>query len=31
MDIHSVSQVNKPTINLSQIEGPAHSDDFNKG
>src|SRR5450432_1196886 len=30
MDIHSVSEVNKPNIHLSQIEGPAHSDDFNK-
>jgi NADH-quinone oxidoreductase subunit G len=31
MDIHSVSEVNKPGIHLSAIEGPAHSDDFNKG
>ena len=30
MDIHSVSEVNKPNIHLSAIEGPAHSDDFNK-
>jgi len=30
MDIHSVSEVNKPSIHLSQIEGPAHSEDFNK-
>jgi NADH-quinone oxidoreductase subunit G len=30
MDIHSVSEVNKPTVHLSQIPGPAHSDDFNK-
>ncbi|MEP7279567.1 MAG: 2Fe-2S iron-sulfur cluster-binding protein [Bacteroidota bacterium] len=30
MDIHSVSEVNRPDIHLSQIEGPAHSDDFNK-
>ncbi|MEP6746788.1 MAG: 2Fe-2S iron-sulfur cluster-binding protein [Bacteroidota bacterium] len=30
MDIHSVSEVNKPSVHLSQIEGPAHSDDFNK-
>lgn len=29
MDIHSVSEVNKPTVKLSAIEGPAHSDDFN--
>lgn len=28
MDIHSVSQVNRPDIDLSLIEGPAHSDDF---
>lgn len=28
-DIHSESDVNKPDIHLSQIEGPAHSDDFN--
>ena len=30
MDIHSVSQVNRPEIDLSKIDGPAHSDDFNK-
>jgi len=30
MDIHSISEVNRPNIDLSQIEGPAHSDDFNK-
>jgi NADH-quinone oxidoreductase subunit G len=30
MDIHSVSDVNKPQIELSKIEGPAHSDDFNQ-
>jgi NADH-quinone oxidoreductase subunit G len=30
MDIHSVSEVNKPNIHLSAIEGPAHSDDFDK-
>ncbi len=30
MDIHSVSEVNKPNIHLSAIDGPAHSDDFNK-
>jgi len=28
MDIHSVSEVNRPDIDLSRIEGPAHSDDF---
>jgi NADH-quinone oxidoreductase subunit G len=31
MDIHSVSEVNKPEIQLSQIDGPATSDVFNKG
>ncbi len=30
MDIHSVSEVNKPNIKLSEIPGPSHSDDFNK-
>lgn len=30
MDIHSVSQVNRPDIDLSLIEGPAHSDDFDR-
>lgn len=30
MDIHNISEVNRPNIDLSQIEGPAHSDDFNK-
>jgi NADH-quinone oxidoreductase subunit G len=29
MDIHSVSQVNRPGIDLSLLPGPAHSDDFN--
>jgi NADH-quinone oxidoreductase subunit G len=29
MDIHSVSEVNQPSIDLSLIEGPAHSTDFN--
>lgn len=29
MDIHEVSEVNKPHIELSKIEGPAHSDNFN--
>ena len=28
MDIHSVSEVNRPEIDLSKIEGPAHSTDF---
>lgn len=28
MDIHAVSDVNKPEIELSKINGPAHSDDF---
>ena len=28
LDIHKVSEVNKPNVHLSQIEGPAHSDDF---
>jgi len=28
MNIHSVSEVNRPDIDLSQIEGPAHSSDF---
>ena len=30
LDIHSISDVNRPEIELSKIEGPAHSDDFNK-
>jgi NADH-quinone oxidoreductase subunit G len=30
MDIHSISEVNRPDIHLSRIEGPAHSDDFKK-
>jgi len=30
MDIHQISQVNRPDIDLSKIEGPAHSTDFNK-
>ncbi|MBI1783436.1 MAG: (2Fe-2S)-binding protein [Sphingobacteriales bacterium] len=29
MNIHSVSEVNKPEIELSKIAGPAHSSDFN--
>ncbi|MBO9200459.1 MULTISPECIES: 2Fe-2S iron-sulfur cluster-binding protein [Niastella] len=31
MDIHDVSEVNKPNIDLSKIPGPAHSTDFKKG
>jgi len=30
MDIHDESEVNKPGINLSEINGPAHSDTFDK-
>ncbi|MDH7464093.1 2Fe-2S iron-sulfur cluster-binding protein [Chitinophagaceae bacterium 26-R-25] len=30
MDIHTVSGVNDPNVDLSEIEGPAHSDDFKK-
>ena len=30
MDIHSISDVNKPDIHLSEINGPAHSSDFKK-
>jgi NADH-quinone oxidoreductase subunit G len=28
MDIHDVSEVNRPEIDLSQLERPAHSTDF---
>jgi NADH-quinone oxidoreductase subunit G len=28
MDIHSISKVNKPDMDLSKIQGPAHSNDF---
>ncbi|HWB92949.1 MAG TPA: 2Fe-2S iron-sulfur cluster-binding protein [Puia sp.] len=28
MDIHAVSEVNRPEIDLSQIQGPSHSTDF---
>ena len=28
MDIHSVSEVNSPEIELSQLNRPAHSNDF---
>lgn len=31
MDIHKVSEVNKPNVHLSEIEGPATSQVFNKG
>jgi NADH-quinone oxidoreductase subunit G len=31
LDIHDVSEVNKPSIDLSLIEGPATSDTFNSG
>ncbi len=33
LDIHDISDVNMPNVDLSKIEGPAHSDDFkvNKG
>jgi NADH-quinone oxidoreductase subunit G len=30
MDIHTISEVNKPEIDLSKIQGPAHSNDFKK-
>ena len=28
MNIHDESEVNKPNVHLSQINGPAHSDTF---
>lgn len=28
MDIHTISDVNKPQVHLSELPGPAHSDDF---
>ena len=28
LDIHDISDVNRPDVDLSKIEGPAHSDDF---
>jgi NADH-quinone oxidoreductase subunit G len=31
MDIHDESEVNKPGIHLSELNGPAHSDTFNNG
>jgi NADH-quinone oxidoreductase subunit G len=31
MDIHDISEVNKPNIDLSKIQGPAHSNDFKNG
>lgn len=30
MNIHDVSEVNKPQYHLDKIDGPAHSDDFKK-
>lgn len=30
MDIHSISEVNKPGIELSELSRPAHSTDFKK-
>lgn len=30
MDIHSVSEVNRPDVDLSELPGPAHSTDFPK-
>lgn len=30
LDIHDVSDVNKPNVHLSEIPGPAHSNDFEK-
>ncbi len=30
MDIHEVSEVNKPSIELSKIDGPATGEDFEK-
>ena len=29
LDIHKVSEVDKPNVRLSEIMGPAHADDFN--
>lgn len=31
LEIHNVSDVNKPSVHLSEIPGPAHSDDFKNG
>jgi NADH-quinone oxidoreductase subunit G len=31
MDIHTISEVNKPNVDLSKIQGPAHSGDFKEG
>jgi NADH-quinone oxidoreductase subunit G len=31
MDIHSVSEVNKNSVHLSAIEGPATAEVFNEG
>ena len=30
MNIHTISEVNKPNMELSLLDGPAHSTDFNK-
>lgn len=30
LDIHNVSEVNKPSVHLSEIDRPAHGDDFNR-
>jgi len=31
MDIHKVSEVNKTSVHLSEIEGPATAEVFNNG
>ncbi len=31
MDIHNISDVNKPNVHLSEIPGPATGDTFNSG
>jgi NADH-quinone oxidoreductase subunit G len=28
LDIHDISDINRPEVDLSKIEGPPHSDDF---
>jgi hypothetical protein len=28
LDIHSISDINRPDVDLSKIDGPPHSDDF---
>jgi hypothetical protein len=30
MNIHNVSEVNNPAVHLSEIEGPAHMENFEK-